>query len=313
MKEKKIKISVITTYYNDENTILYAIESVHSQILTDDYEIEHVIVNDCSTDNSETYVNKYLELKKFVSPNIIYKHVKTKKNLGCGGARKFGISKGTGQFFMFLDADDYYMNTNFVFNAANTIINENADIVEYGIKFNYPDGTSKYLGAQEKIIIENNKKYALELLFNNGIIRFNVWSKIYTKQIVKSYPYSTERTYEDIRTIPYWVSNANKIIIIPTAEINYRANENSIIRTNKIETRLGTVKALCELMDTMPEECRWDIYERALIDLTIVLHGHTSNDEGFNEMSQYNTKMLSKLMPDKYKDITYNIEDEANK
>ena len=54
------------------------------------------------------------------------------------------------------------------------------------------------------------------------------------------------------------------------------------------------------------------MYNRAMIDLSIVLENKTSDDPGFNEMSRLNTYMLSYIIPDEYKFVTYNIEDEEN-
>ena len=55
------------------------------------------------------------------------------------------------------------------------------------------------------------------------------------------------------------------------------------------------------------------MYGRAMVDLEAVLHNHSSNDPGFNEMSRLNTKMLSKIYPKRYKELTFHIEDEAAK
>ena len=50
-----------------------------------------------------------------------------------------------------------------------------------------------------------------------------------------------------------------------------------------------------------------------MVDLEAVLHNHSSNDPGFNEMSRLNTKMLSKIYPKQYKELTFHIEDEGTK
>ena len=52
------------------------------------------------------------------------------------------------------------------------------------------------------------------------------------------------------------------------------------------------------------------MYGRSMVDLEALLHNHSSNDEGFNEMSRLNTLMLSYLYPNQYKDLTYHIEDD---
>jgi hypothetical protein len=56
------------------------------------------------------------------------------------------------------------------------------------------------------------------------------------------------------------------------------------------------------------------MYGRSMVDLEAMLHNHSSNDAGFNEMSRLNTIMLSYLYPDQYKEMTYNIDmEEENK
>ena len=52
------------------------------------------------------------------------------------------------------------------------------------------------------------------------------------------------------------------------------------------------------------------MYGRAMVDLTALLDGHSSNNPGFNQMSQLNTYMLQYIYPNTYKDITYNVEDD---
>lgn len=305
------KVSIITTFYNADKFIVNAIHSVAQQITTENFSIEYVIVDDKSPDKSLEIIKTYFERNKPVG-NLELKIVTPEENLGCGGARKFGIDNATGNYFMFLDADDYYLNKDFVKRAYETIINENADIVEYGVLFNLQNGNKRADVVSDKIVCENNSSLAELLLFADNKIKFNVWSKIYRRHIVESFPYSTERTFEDVRTIPVWLKNANKIVIMPSCEINYRAASNSIIRNNIIETRLGTITAIASLFEIFKDDYRVlkSMYQRSMVDLEAVLHNHSSNNEGFNEMSRLNTYMLSYLYPDTYNTLTYHVEDD---
>ena len=99
---------------------------------------------------------------------------------------------------------------------------------------------------------------------------------------------------------------------MPTCEINYRAANNSIIRTDMVKTRLGTITAIAELFERFSHnrDILKAMYKRSMIDLEAILHNHSSNDEGFNEMSRLNTYMLSYLYPNQYKELTYHIEDD---
>ena len=314
-EEKKLDIiSVITTFYNAEKFIYNTLNSINQQII-EGFDFEYVIVDDKSPDRSRQIVEDFIKNNVPEDKKAKWKIYEPEENLGCGGARKFGIDKAIGDFFMFLDADDYYMHTNFMLNAYNTIINENADVVEYGVMFNQPDGRQINNTASQKYVIENNPSVTEIALFKDNLIKFNVWSKIYRRWVVESYPYSTVRTYEDVRTIPVWISNAHKIVIMPTTEINYRAASGSIIRTNMVDTRLGTITAIAELFPRFKDDYNVlkAMYGRAMVDLEAILHNHSSNDAGFNAMSRLNTAMLSYLYPNTYKDITYNIDIEMEK
>ena len=309
-EEKKLDvISVITTFYNAEKFIFNTLNSVNQQII-DGFDFEYVIVDDKSPDKSREIVENFIKNNVPVDRKDKWKIYEPEENLGCGGARKFGIDHATGNYFMFLDADDYYMHTNFMLNAYKTITAENADIVEYGVMFNQPDGRQINNTASQKYVIENNPSLAEIALFKDNLIKFNVWSKIYKRWVVESYPYSTVRTYEDVRTIPVWISNAKKIVIMPQTEINYRAASGSIIRTDMVQTRLGTITAIAELFPRFKNDYNVlkAMYGRAMVDLEALLHNHSSNDPGFNEMSRLNTIMLSYLYPNDYKNMTYNID-----
>lgn len=308
MKNKLPKVSVITTFYNAEKFILDAINSVNQQII-DGFELEYILVDDKSKDNTRNLIENYI--KQYVKNHETWKIVEPEKNLGCGGARKFGIDNATGDLFHFLDADDYYLHTDFIKRAVKEITTSGADIVEYGMIMNQPNGQQVNNTAPQRIVIENNPDQAVIALFKDNLIKFNVWCKIYTREIVESYPYSTSRTYEDVRTIPVWCHNAKKIVIMPTPEVNYRAASGSIIRDDMIKTRVGTITAIAELFPRFSTNYMMlkAMYGRAMVDLEALLHNHSSNDAGFNEMSRLNTYMLSFLLKN-YKDVTYHVEDD---
>lgn len=307
--KKMDTVSVITTFYNAEKFIIQSVSSVNQQ-LVNGFELEYVIVDDKSPCNSRKMIEQFIKLEG--NKKINFKIVEPKENLGCGGARKFGIDNSTGDYLMFLDADDYYMHTDFVYRAYNDIKREKADIVEYGIIFNQANGQQVNNTVQNKLVI-TDPKVAEIALFKDNIIKFNVWSKIYTRAITETLPYSTTRVYEDVRTIPVWVANAKKIVVMPTPEINYRAAGGSIIREDQIKTRIGTITAIAELFDNEifnnDLQIMKAMYGRAMVDLEAVLNGHSSKDPGYIEMCKLNTKMLKYIYPNNWKEFTFDIEE----
>lgn len=300
------KVSIITTFYNAENYIEAALSSILKQEVDDTFTIEYIIVDDKSKDGSRKIVDDFVMNNSW--NNISVRIIEPIKNLGCGGARKFGIEAATGDYFMFLDADDYYINSDFVKRAHEDINKYEADIVEYGMVYNNSDGTKVNVVAPKDCAVHTRKDAELAL-FADNLIKFNVWTKIYRRSIVESYTYSDSRTFEDVRTIPHWIANAKKIAIRATAEINYRASNGSIINNDYNDTRIGTISAICELFESFKDEPKVleAMYSRSMIDLSTVLDGKSSDDPIFNEMSALNTKMLSYIYPDTYKEKTFNL------
>lgn len=307
----KDKVSIITTFYNAEAFILNAIKSIYVQQVDKTFSIEYVVIDDKSIDKSREIVEKFFKLNKRNPQEFTVNIYEPKQNLGCGGARKFGIEHATGNYLMFLDADDYYIKQDFVLRAHKEIVDNDADIVEYGMLFNQANGDQVNASAKRKMIVENSSAAEI-LLFKDNAIKFNVWTKIYKKSLCDKFEYSTERMFEDVRTVPVWVSLAKRIVICPTPEINYRAASGSIIRDDVIKTRLGTISGIASLFERFKDDkaVLKAMYGRAMVDLTALLDNHSSNNPGFNEMNKLNTYMLKYIYPDTYKKITYNVEND---
>lgn len=94
----KGKLSIIIPVYNTEKYLRKCLDSVLKQTYTN---LEIILVNDGSTDNSKKIINEYCNKEKRV------KYVENKKNLGLFRARIEGAKTATGDFIAFLDSDDY--------------------------------------------------------------------------------------------------------------------------------------------------------------------------------------------------------------
>ena len=94
---KKYKISIIVPVYNNEEHIDQCLNSIVNQDIGID-NLQVILINDGSTDNSLNILNKYSK------PNIL---VINKKNTGVSDTRNIGMSKALGKYILFLDSDDY--------------------------------------------------------------------------------------------------------------------------------------------------------------------------------------------------------------
>lgn len=112
-----IKISIIVPIYNSDKYLEETLESLVNQSLK---EIEIILVNDGSTDNSKNICKKYKERDN----RIIYIE---QKNSGPSTARNRGISIATGKYIGFCDSDDI-PNMNMYEILYNYALNENYDM-----------------------------------------------------------------------------------------------------------------------------------------------------------------------------------------
>ena len=123
------KVSVIVPFYNVEKYIDRCLNSLVNQTLED---IEIIIVNDGSKDNSETIAKEYSSKYK---DKIIYLE---KENGGLSDARNYAIPYATGEYIAFLDSDDY-VEVNMYEQMYEKAKKENADIVECDFLWEYPN------------------------------------------------------------------------------------------------------------------------------------------------------------------------------
>lgn len=172
------KISVVVPMYNAEKYVSNCIESIINQSIGFE-NLEVIIVDDCSTDNSrkiaEKYANEYANIAV----------LQTEKNTGVAGhARNVGVEIATGKYIMFSDADDF-----FDINACKVLYDfmeeKNADLVTANYKNADENGT-----AWENPIFDFKKYSTFKLNSNEFIKSFfvlnsSVCNKIFRTSFVK--------------------------------------------------------------------------------------------------------------------------------
>ena len=125
-----MKVTILIPVFNEENTIIEILNRVNSE-KKDETEIEIIVVDDCSTDNSKNLLKENTEL--------FDKLVELEKNLGKGGAVREGLKHSTGDYVLFQDADLEYSPKDH--GKIFRILHEfNADVV-IGSRFLSPEYT----------------------------------------------------------------------------------------------------------------------------------------------------------------------------
>ena len=159
-----IKVSVIVPVYNVEDYLEKCLDSLVNQTLK---EIEIIVVNDGSPDNSGKIIEKYA--KK-------YKNIKayTKENGGLSDARNYGIKKASGEYLAFIDSDDY-VTTDMYEKMYQKAKSGNFDMVVCDLNYVYED---KIVKAYSNIDTDTTdiKKTMLN-------IYPAAWNKIFKKKL----------------------------------------------------------------------------------------------------------------------------------
>jgi glycosyltransferase involved in cell wall biosynthesis len=101
------KLSIIIPAYNEEKTIALILDRINQVKLIRNIEKEVIIVNDCSTDNTESAIQSYLSNASDVSINFL-KYIRHDVNQGKGAAIHTGIAMATGEYLLVQDADLEY-------------------------------------------------------------------------------------------------------------------------------------------------------------------------------------------------------------
>ena len=114
-----MKVSIITVTYNSEKSLQRSIDSVISQ---DYLDIEHIIIDGGSADNTIDIINKN---KKHIAKYI------SEKDSGIYQALNKGIRLATGQIIGILNSDDVFADTNIISKVADNFSKNNSDVV-YG-------------------------------------------------------------------------------------------------------------------------------------------------------------------------------------
>ena len=174
------KFSIIVPVYNCQDYISRCIESVLNQNTKD---IELILVNDGSTDNTKTIIKEYQKDSELIK-------VINKKNEGVSKARNTGLKEATGKYILFLDADDY-LDENYI-KEVNEILKQHKELelINFGFYSDVEDIEFNNLSRDEIAYKEkfykdkkSIKKDFVELWDNTML--YNIWNKVYVKRIIE--------------------------------------------------------------------------------------------------------------------------------
>ena len=187
-------ISIIIPSFNKEDILLKSIRSIQNQNFKN---IEIIIVNDCSTDNSSNIFNYLLE----TDPRVrIFHNI---KNLGLFRSRLNGILYSRGKYIILFDTGDLYEDNYVLLDAYNVMEKYNLDSCKFLFRiirsFNNLNKSTIFfhVGNKAKIVYEtpnikalNNKVFSTWGNIWNRLVRANVYIKgllLYSELVLNLY------------------------------------------------------------------------------------------------------------------------------
>lgn len=195
---KRPFFSIVMPMYNVDAYIGHAIRSIQEQSYGD---LEIVVVDDCSTDNSAGVVERFMEADRRI------RMIRHKENRGLSAARNTGILEAKGEYIWFMDPDDYVDPA--LLEKVKASLEENpAEVVLFGLVEEYynRDGSLEYTHS----IIPEAALFRGQEQLRKSVLRLEqqtlygyAWNKIYKLDYIKN----QNIFFEDVRLIEDIVFN----------------------------------------------------------------------------------------------------------
>lgn len=236
-----IGISIIVPVYNTKVYLPRCLNSIINQTYRN---IEIIIIDDCSPDDS------YSLLQKYELDDDRIKLIKNNENIGLGAVRNLGIKIARGKYLLFVDSDDWIdlKTCELLFSIAET---NQLDILEGKfVKYKGVEFVPKQKEDWGQISIFDGKQY---LKYNDFVP--NVWNKLWSKEfVIKNNIYCLEKRYfEDNYMSINGIARARKIAQTDFIFYYYNAlNENSItsqVNDKLLHDRLYEIEYMEEMID----------------------------------------------------------------
>lgn len=248
-----IAISIIVPVYNSEKYIDRCLESLVNQTLNN---IEIIIVNDNSNDNSLVKINTYID--KYDNITLINK----KTNEGVSKARNDALKVAKGKYILFVDSDDTidYSTCNILYNTATQ---DDIDIIMFNFKYVYLN--NKQIASKMNLV--DDKVYSSidmvkEILTTRNNVQGYICNKFYKKDILIS---NRIRFREDIKLYEDYLFNIEAFLVSKSIKYldldlyYYLQHSNSSIRKIDIENTKNVYKIINTIKANLEKNNLWNI------------------------------------------------------
>ncbi|KFE98672.1 hypothetical protein IX39_14675 [Chryseobacterium formosense] len=171
-------VSINIPVFKCEKYILRCLESVKNQIYKN---LEIILVNDCTPDNSMAFINKFVQ----ENPNLNIKIHEHQKNSGLSVVRNTGIKASAGEYIYFLDSDDEITEDCIALLVDNALKTDAQITISQNRWINTFDNTTKDFGfpttADKKYY---NNRLEIFSVYSNGGFPSSSWNKLIKRDFI---------------------------------------------------------------------------------------------------------------------------------
>ncbi|MDE6490834.1 MAG: glycosyltransferase [Muribaculaceae bacterium] len=224
-------VSVIIPVYNTGCYIGECLDSIAGQTHRD---IEVIIVDDGSTDNSPEICNG------FVRRDSRFRLI-SQPNSGQSVARNTGLDAATGEYIMFMDSDDV-AHRSLIERLIEMAISSGAEIASVG--FRYFSGATPAINdfLPKPVKVVDSGEAVSRLLYQTGI-NSGVWGKLFVKHHIDQYRFEPGMLYEDLEFMPRITAGVSRFAYSADRIYYYRQHAGSSIGSFH-PRRLDALKAV---------------------------------------------------------------------
>ena len=228
-------ISVIVPVYNVEKYLEECLDSIQNQTYSD---IEVILVNDGSLDNSKDICEKYCkEDNRFKLIN--------QDNQGQSVARNHGVAASTGEFIAFVDSDDIIRQD--YLEVLIRYMSEEVDIVESQFTVHKKEFFNENY-KEINVIFEGDSEEAVKAVPKH-VLSVNPVTKLYRRSVVEAVPYLEGLIFEDIYSGVGMLKYIRRIIKSDYTGYYYRQHGTSTMHRTFTEKNLNVFTVSDKLID----------------------------------------------------------------
>ncbi len=209
-------ISVIVPVYNVEKYLRRCVDSIINQTYKN---LEIILVDDGSPDNCGAICDEYANKDSRVK--VIHK-----VNGGLSDARNAGLDICQGQYIGFVDSDDW-IELDMYETLYNFMVKENLDVAMCCAQQIYDDGRIIKLKADFAPGIITDKNELISIIVNGGF-EVVVWSKLFSKKVMRGSTFKKGKIHEDKYFVFSWLDKTERFGCLNVSKYYYFKHDGSI-------------------------------------------------------------------------------------